>query len=87
MANAILMNGKASEPVEVANGIIEQFYSDTDVISAKNFIDFLNKGTFDIGSAISLASSNSSGLIFITIIIGMIIIIIIIIIIIYLMFI
>lgn len=63
MANAILMNGKASEPVEVANGIIEQFYSDTDVISAKNFIDFLNKGTFDIGNAISLASSNSSGLI------------------------
>ena len=30
MANAILMNGKASESIDIANGIIEQFYSDTD---------------------------------------------------------
>ena len=61
MANAILMNGKAGEEIEISNSIIKEYMAQADVISAGNFVDFVNETYFETTANTAIATTTNSG--------------------------
>lgn len=60
MANAILMNGKAMEEIEIENSIIKEYMSQADVISAGNFVDFVNETYFNAGAKVAKMTTGTN---------------------------